>query len=116
MNPAQEHLAKTVAFNLKAQKGVKASSPDIGPMSGSGASSTKQPTKAISPIQVSSRHKRQRNKGTMDLIGEREKGKYEFPLYWHDKSFFEGSSLYLLRGESLQLEELDLPTKRIKLA
>lgn len=82
MNPAQELLAKTLAARARraitdAQAGVEPT-----PASGSGGSSSAQPTAAMSPISVSSKAKRLGADGSVDLTDETGKGNYDLPPCW----------------------------------
>lgn len=63
-----------------------------------------------------SRFKSIRNEDIIELTGEQGKDKYEFPHCFHDIQFFKGSSLPVHQTESLKLEEIDHPSKRLFLA
>ena len=80
MNPAQERIARN--FAAKAKKALKDSQTGswTAPTSGSGNSSSGQDVVALSPALVSSKEKRPRVEGSVDLTGEKGKAEYELPL------------------------------------
>ena len=62
----------------------------------------------MSPQPVSSRMKRMRV--DIDLMNEKEKGKFNIHLCWHDRKYFESASVILPHVEKLMLDGLDQPT------
>ena len=115
MNPAQEHLAKALAS--RARRAMKDAYAGVGPVlsSGSGGSSSTHATTTLSPTVVSSKGKRPRADGSVDLTGETGKGTYDLPPCWLERYFFEGATLRLPRAESLLLERMACPEKRATL-
>lgn len=70
-----------------------------------------------SPKSTSSRLKRLCSDGDLiDLILERAKSTFLMPPVFHQLRFFEGNFLEFDRYESLHLEEIDRPFRRLLLA
>ena len=113
MNPAPERIAKTLASRArKAQKYAQTGS-EVAPTTGSGDSSSAQATINFSPTVVSSKVKRPRLEGIIDLTGVKGKRTYKLPLTgWRRIS----SRAHLPRDESLHLEGLGRPEKTAMLA
>ena len=116
MNPAQERLAKTLAARARKAKKDAQTSAGPAPAPGSGGSSSTPSTTALSLYVVSSKAKRPRPEGSIDLTGETGKGAYDLPPCWLERSFFESATLRLPRAESLLLEGTSHPEKRATLA
>ena len=88
----------------------------VQPGSGSGNSSTAPSASQMSPVSISSRHKRARNVDFVDLGNESIKTKHDLPPCFLQPEFFRDSSLRVHKAESLHIGGLDRPTKRAHLA
>ena len=79
MNPAQERVARNLVVNVKKMLKDAQATSGTALTSGSGNLSLGQAIVSLSPAYVSSKAKRARVKRSVNLTGEKGKGKYDLP-------------------------------------